>query len=1056
MMSKYSRYAIDIFVASALAFSAQTFLLIPEEMDALTQNIPYAWVWLLSVLYLYVAYLIVSSILLKKSSRQYMLAQGAGILLSMSLAAMYFHAKFTAEGTLLIAAALAPGIAALTRPAEEDRLQIFACAANALVGAALIFFPESFIPPLFRSARVDSRILSGIVFLLFSLIGTLAWIKKSAPWVEKLSRTAALPWILWAIASIFPRVTMPAFLPAFLFVVSLLIGAKIPWEKVILREDESMGHFIFPKLHLLQAFLLLFLSLLLYLSEHSPKHAGDPSLYYFREGRILTFVVFSGIFFSTAYAISIFHIAINMLMEPPTLPNTESSERSAAPLKNFSHTFLSKVAALIEPFLKSYEGALNKIVWQERQIHRLNAQLESSRVREHQNHILNELRSQLDAQLDEPVAAQLVVNAMQKALNAELAAIFMYDAEMKEAVALASAGEQRHAFPVEYRQSIKRGVIGRAIRTRKTQIINNTALDPDYFSLRDPPPMSEIVTPLVHQGICKGVLLVNSDRPHAFSPYDVETIETAARELIRTWEQVSYDQRLTRLIQTGIRLSSILDPETAIQELAAIAKKSLQARFTFVTLIDQNGDFTRVAYAGYAPRILKTLSKEIDENPLMRTAFNASFPFRVRDVRKHALTSSLRVEQKHLRSLLVVPIRLRNINIGAILAFGKRGGLFFSEKDESLANLLSSQAGAAIESAWLVQELQSTVKSTTLLYQLSIKIIQANTLQEAARTIIETAHRLTKSSTAGIVLFTLEKEIHTILEIDENGVRHTSTVPLSIIEETLSTGKDIIFATGENTYRLYIPIQTPLRKYGVLWISFQETEREISSQSTTLQTLANQAAIALERTILISDLQERAEELRKAYQDLENSYDQTLSALMSALDARDRETEGHSSRVSQIACAIGKELGLPPEELRTLQRGALLHDIGKIGISDAILHKPGPLSEEEWEIMKQHPDIGVKIVENIPFLRDTLPIIRYHQERWDGSGYPIGLQGKDIPLHARIFALADVFDALTGNRPYRKKSTREEALQYITEQSGILFDPELVEIFKRLFHEGAF
>jgi len=133
-----------------------------------------------------------------------------------------------------------------------------------------------------------------------------------------------------------------------------------------------------------------------------------------------------------------------------------------------------------------------------------------------------------------------------------------------------------------------------------------------------------------------------------------------------------------------------------------------------------------------------------------------------------------------------------------------------------------------------------------------------------------------------------------------------------------------------------------------------------------------------------------------------------------------------------------------------LERGALLHDIGKIGISDTILHKPGKLTEDEWKIMRIHPDIGARIVEGIPFLQETLPVIRYHHERWNGSGYPIGLKEKDIPLQARIFAVVDVFDALTSSRSYRKRSSPEDAVQYLQEQAGILFDAEIVDALAKI------
>lgn len=217
-----------------------------------------------------------------------------------------------------------------------------------------------------------------------------------------------------------------------------------------------------------------------------------------------------------------------------------------------------------------------------------------------------------------------------------------------------------------------------------------------------------------------------------------------------------------------------------------------------------------------------------------------------------------------------------------------------------------------------------------------------------------------------------------------------------------------------------------------------------------IHALANQAAVTLERSMLLSESRRQAEQIEAAYQELQATYDQTLYALMSALDARDRETEGHSLRVSRLACLMGEKVGLPNDQLKALERGALLHDLGKIGISDTILHKPGKLTEDEWKIMRTHPDIGARIVERIPFLQDCMPVVRYHHERWDGTGYPLGLKGNDIPVFARIFAVADVFDALTSKRSYRKRSTPEEAFAYLREQSNVLFDAQIVDALAEL------
>ena len=191
----------------------------------------------------------------------------------------------------------------------------------------------------------------------------------------------------------------------------------------------------------------------------------------------------------------------------------------------------------------------------------------------------------------------------------------------------------------------------------------------------------------------------------------------------------------------------------------------------------------------------------------------------------------------------------------------------------------------------------------------------------------------------------------------------------------------------------------------------------------------------------------QATALRAALAENERTYDATLAALSSALDVRDTETEGHARRVVRYMELIAEGLNVPVEQHATLRRGALLHDIGKIGVPDHILRKPGPLTENEWYTMKTHPDLGAKIIANIPFLEEVAVIIRAHHERWDGNGYPEGLAGEQIPLGARIFAVADSFDAMTSDRPYRRGRQLDEALLEIERCSATQFDPQVVQAF---------
>jgi len=201
------------------------------------------------------------------------------------------------------------------------------------------------------------------------------------------------------------------------------------------------------------------------------------------------------------------------------------------------------------------------------------------------------------------------------------------------------------------------------------------------------------------------------------------------------------------------------------------------------------------------------------------------------------------------------------------------------------------------------------------------------------------------------------------------------------------------------------------------------------------------------QTNLESLVEARTDQLQTAMANLERSYDITLEALGDALDLKDKETEGHSRRVTAFTIAIARAMGLAGDQIRVIARGAFLHDIGKMAIPDDILRKPGKLTNEQTAIMREHCYKGYQIVKKIPFLLDACDIIYSHQERYDGSGYPRNLKGEDIPLGARIFAVADTLDAITSDRPYRARQSDAAARKEIEDWSGRQFDPEVVKVF---------
>ncbi len=897
---------------------------------------------------------------------------------------------------------------------EKDWLVETAQWANLCVGIGFLLRPD-FMLSAKEYLFFQPQILSSSFAILMLASAALGFALTRSTASEKYrAKVLAAPWIVWG-----GMFTTPFFpfnvIVAFSLSASLMFKDTIPWKKIILAQHINKQGWQLTYLIFTLSFLSLIVAAGLLQTMASTLALPILQTLHIRE---LTFTGFSLTGLFTFILIAFINIPLN---------------RAFANLKTTS------LPQQEEPSGKEQNEAYEKL---------LIKQTDLERRRMAQLNLLYQLNLELEKNILDPhVSAQLTASAIVNAIGSTLVSVFQHDSEREELVVIATSGALVATIPPGYRQSLNHGLVGRAARMRYTQLASNTQLDSDYFKLENQDVLSEIAVPLLAKNKLRGVIVVDQSMTNAFDESDVKLLETIAIQLVTSWERSEHDERLTNLINAGITLSTTLDVDAVIQEIAEIARQTLSARFVFVTLAEKGSGRNRTAHVGYAPTLVSMLNSDPAGNTLIQTALNSPGAFRLRDVRKRF--PSTPTGNKDLRSLLAIPISLRETSIGVILAFGKQDNLTFSENDESLASLLTTQAAAAIETTWLYQELRSLFTNTTELYQLSTRVIQSEQLTDAAASIAATAYQISKAQAAGIVLLSTETEVEAKVQIDANGLHPGAQHPMDLIQQTMKTGKSAIVTEAKLT-RVCLPLQTPRRQYGALWVEVSQEER----YPDNLHTLANQAAIALERSILLVETRKQADELEDAYHTLEATYDQTLAALSLALDARDRETEGHSLRVARLSYALAHEFGLSPEQCKTLERGAILHDIGKIGISDSILLKPGPLDEDERQMMRQHPDIGARIVAEVPFLQDAMPVIRYHQECWNGSGYPIGLKGTDIPLIARIFAVVDTFDALTTNRPYRSPMPAEEAMDYICNNAGILYDPAIVQVFKKMLDNG--
>lgn len=343
----------------------------------------------------------------------------------------------------------------------------------------------------------------------------------------------------------------------------------------------------------------------------------------------------------------------------------------------------------------------------------------------------------------------------------------------------------------------------------------------------------------------------------------------------------------------------------------------------------------------------------------------------------------------------------------------------------------------------LAQVLETSIESAVEVLGLATGAIY--TTQSGNLYLGATTPRLPADFPAGLRLARLGDHPHIVRCLDCRDVVHVAD---SRVAEFTPAEKAAVESRGLVTV-VYVPLLAKGAPVGVLILGSTDAPRSFSADDLDLsRTLAAIIAMA----VVNSQLFERTV---AAKADLDRSYDATIEGWSRALEMRDEGTAGHTQRVTDLTIRLALRMGIPEEAVPDIRRGALLHDIGKMAVPDAILQKPAKLDDDEWALMRSHPEHAKSFLESVTYLASALDIPYCHHERWDGSGYPQGLAGEEIPLTARVFAVIDVLDALTSDRPYRPAWTREAALEHIREQSGRHFDPAVVESFMDMVAEGS-
>ncbi len=414
------------------------------------------------------------------------------------------------------------------------------------------------------------------------------------------------------------------------------------------------------------------------------------------------------------------------------------------------------------------------------------------------------------------------------------------------------------------------------------------------------------------------------------------------------------------------------------------------------------------------------------------------------------------------RSALYVPMFAKGESLDLIQVHSDLPSHFTSQ-DAELLTMVANTAAVAMENARLFAELKQQVQRLGALRAMDVAIRSSLDLRVTLNVLLDQVTSQLKVDAACVLLynphlhmleFASGRGFHnpsdsaSILRLDQSlagrAVLERQHIYIPNLRANLGTQPLLQTSINETFVAYYaMPLIAKGEVKGVLELYHRHPLEPDSNWVEFLEALGDDAAIAIDNATLFNELQRSKIEITLAY-------DRTLEGWSRALELRDEETEGHSQRVTEMTLELGRALGMSEAELMHVRRGTLLHDIGKMGVPDEILRKPGPLTQEEWEIMRRHPLYAVELLSPIPYLKPALDIPAYHHERWDGSGYPNGLKGDQIPLAARIFAVVDVYDALLSDRPYRRAWSEDDVIAYLKQQAGHQFGPRVVEVFLRL------
>ena len=678
---------------------------------------------------------------------------------------------------------------------------------------------------------------------------------------------------------------------------------------------------------------------------------------------------------------------------------------------------------------------------------------------------LYEISKSLSANNDLDALLKEIVEHATSLLNAKTGAVYLYDQASESLKVVVSTAP---SIPLGTTLRLGEGMAGRVAQTRQPMRVSNYSAWQNRSNKYDGLIFHAVLeVPIQFRGNLIGVLTVaEMENPsHIFTETDERLLSLFAAQAGGVFHSASLFEQTERrarefasLYETSSALAAENELKPMLQAIVEHAKNLLGSASSGMYLyVPETGEMELTVDT--TPYTTLGTRLKLNEGIAGRVAKTRQ-PIRVDNYSNWEGRSPV-YNGTPLRAVLEVPMLYGGELIG-VLAADEVGDSErkFTEADEHLLSLFASQAAGAIHSARLREQTTRRLNQLQALHLIDRAISSSFDLRPILNTVISHTISQLKVDAVDVLLYhphlqTLEyiagqgfhtRAIeHTVAHFGEGNAGHAAferkTIHISDLQNPETNFLRASLLAGEGFVEYYgVPLIAKGEIKGVMEIFNRTTSLRDLDWLNFLETLAGQAAITIDQTQLFENLQ-------RANYELITAYDATIEGWARAMDLRDKETENHTRRVTDLTLSLARRLGIRDSEMLHIRRGALLHDIGKMGVPDKILLKEGKLTKEEWKIMRRHPQFAYDMLQPVTYLKHSLEIPYCHHEKWDGTGYPRGLKGEQIPLVARIFAIVDVWDAITSERPYRKGWSKQKALKYIRQQSGKQFDPKVVDVF---------